>query len=52
MVEQGELLGQPQRVIERGLEDREADLDPLGGRTQLCGKGRRIGRLARFRSPL
>ena len=42
MVQQRELLGQSQRMIERRLENREADLDPRGHRAQRGGERRRI----------
>ena len=42
VVDQGELLGHAQRVVERGLQDGEADLDALGGHGQGGGEGGRI----------
>ena len=42
MIQQGDLLGQPQRMVERGLKDRETDLDATGGSAQRSGERRRI----------
>jgi len=42
VVDQRELFGQPDRVVQRGLRHREADADPPGRHRQGGGEGDRI----------
>ena len=39
VVDEGDLLGHAQRVVERGLQDGEADFDPGGGHGEGGGEG-------------